>query len=259
MRLGGERAFDPLISRSDAKIRHAGRSLVLAAARDKQKSNQQPVSAKRKRKSMKLVVVLLASSVILCGCAPWPPHQSKMQRHLAENKDAFLALESMIAATQYERVSVSFPSRVRADRSLSGALGYEYLDEADEWLHQFSTAKIMSVSYRGNYFMFTPSGPERNDGSLVEINYLHDSNPLDELRQCLPEHEKIRCGICVVPIDGHWWLRYRWFPDESAPEASRSRNAGEISSEQYSETIDLAMSNCWDSGMTKMGYELTGS
>ncbi len=74
------------------------------------------------------------------------------------------------------------------------------------------------------------------------------------IMECVDDFAEIDCGWCKVSIDGNYWIRYQWYPNDPDPSASQARDDGEISWEEWEARNEAAQNACLRKGLAEQGY-----
>lgn len=73
-------------------------------------------------------------------------------------------------------------------------------------------------------------------------------------KECINDFQEIECGWCKVTVDENLWIRYGWWPDDPDPAATRARDKGEISWDEWERRNDDALQKCEAQGLLEQGY-----
>lgn len=219
-----------------------------------------------------LLLATLQAIVFAAGCSRWPPDHKNLTDRFFENRSAFEKLESKILSTNYDRVTGGCV--LNSDRELvhtrvtlywteidpvSGELAYKRESiQSEEWNELFCAAIVWSVQqYDGIVSLGFGSGMPLGE-KFVGASYVHSEEQLSDRKACLPEHKKLECGLCAVPLDDAWFIEYWWTPDDILPDEYSMMIDGELSEEDYWSQFEQELKRCRVEGYQAIGYDTTG-
>lgn len=197
--------------------------------------------------------------LFVSACNSWPPYETKARKHFDENRESFEQLAEKMRGTDYWRVSMHGQAGVKVTPSADGVYEDQFIiDDDPEWRELLvSVGMFMVLQQDGAVWTDSGSGMWGDkENQMGHSGFTHDPNLLDEFKICQPAFEDIPCGRCAVPLEDDWFIHYRWFPEYFSKAEWDSYLEGEISLEEYSESMDKANRQCHIDGYTEMGYDI---
>lgn len=201
-----------------------------------------------------LLFVLMSVS----ACNDWPPFEAEAHEHFEEHRDSFDRLSEKMRDTDYWRVSIRGDTGVRVTPRRDGDYSDQFtIDDDPEW-RELLDATGMFMVLQQNGAVWTDPGQFWSEGANLDGHngFSHNMEMLDEFKICEPEHKRVRCGRCLVPLEDGWSIYYIWYPEYFSKEERDSYLNGETSLEDYLESRDKAFDQCHIDGYTRMGYDL---
>ena len=200
--------------------------------------------------------LLFVVPLALCSCDSWPPYQDKATENFLDHRDSLEALETKFSSSKYISVSIAAGDNAIGRLEVEGGLSREFIDDDPEWASLFKEAQVTQIIRRDKAFVFAPSAPHSKDGRETEISYTHFFTEEPELKECKPEFEDLRCGVCGVRIESKWWIDYMWYPYPILEAEHQKYLDNQLPDEEYFEMQDAAIRECRIEGLTAIGYEI---
>ena len=204
---------------------------------------------------------------MLVACGKWPPYEAELVEKFKTHRETFETLQSKIEASDYFRVSqtgilgiprIKDSYDVIAEIEDGESVRREIIQEDREWEELFRRAGLFSVEYYDNAVILGFVGKLTVKNRYVVAEYVHSPEDRAELKSCQEKQRQLGCGLCAVDLDGDWFIRYWWTPDELVPGGFDRVLEGEITEDEYHAIFDEELAKCRLDGYTAIGYDTSG-
>ena len=202
---------------------------------------------------------------LLSGCEQWPPYEDELRENFTNNREAFDTLRTKIQGTEYIHLSMTgiygIPrfndsKHVVADMQGEDHIEQEIIENDPEWDDLFLAANVFAVAQHENVVTLRFIGALENKKRTTHAEYVCGVEQGESRKPCLPEHEKLRCGLCSVDLEDGWFIEYWWSPEEVVPGGLDLLTNDEIPEEEYWELFDQNLKQCRIDGYKAIGYDL---
>lgn len=206
---------------------------------------------------------IFAAAVSACG--DWPPHGEGLTKYVSERKPQIEVLVAEFKSSDFGRVVCQpcFANKPLADWD---TVSYELIEgkwrkaenlRSREYAKMFQNAGVMSINRRstGEIELGIAAQSDHKNRDYVVQLFRDPGHMSSSIKECVEEFEEIDCGWCKVSIDDNFWIRYQWYLDDPDPNASRARDDGEISWDEWEARNDAAQDACLKRGLTEQGYD----
>lgn len=131
----------------------------------------------------------------------------------------------------------------------------DYIED-EEWGDLICQARIWSVEHFDGVVRFSFGSSIDQNEKTVFAEYVHNADLQNTRLPCVPEHKNIPCGLCSVPLDDEWYIEFWWSPEDIGDDELERVVAGEISDEEYRESINRDLAQCRIDGYAEIGYDM---
>ena len=200
----------------------------------------------------------------LSACGDWPPHGEGLTKYVGERKPQIEELVSEFENSGFGRIDCQpcFANKPETDWD---SVSYKFIEgkwkrtenpRSHEYAKMFRNAGVMSIFRRSSGAIeLGIAVPSDHKNQRYVVQLFHDPDHRSStLKECVADFEDIDCGWCKVSIDDNLWVRYQWYLDDPDPNASRARDDGEISWDEWEARNEAANDACLKEGLNEQGY-----
>lgn len=188
----------------------------------------------------------------------WPPGSDRLVEDWKTRRDDLEELRDIVAAGKFAAV-VTLGDFLDVRASDYSQVAIENIADAELMTRLLKASNINGIAHVGGIFTFVVQ-PRESAGNLSEyVNYVY-MHPIDA-KQCKEEFRDIPCGICDVPLNEDWSIRYTWssgrFEEEYLEGFARvyQNKDPSLSIEDVNAKREESRNVCMQSGLEEMGYD----
>lgn len=196
----------------------------------------------------------------------WPPMVGWAQENFRENRSSLEALESMLLASKYTKVSG--PGLTYGEYFLpDGTIHEERIEKKDAWLELFRKSTVFAVAAEDGYTAY-PTGLNPFSPDIVissqnyeevlasdeyqnmlfgTLTYIHDRESLQKPVPCDTSHRASKCGACTVDLAPNWMAYFTWSAASLTPSRIEEESDGSLTQDEIDTLSDEAYEACFAS------------
>ena len=190
----------------------------------------------------------------------WSPQSEALIQAFSAHQENLESLRTLMHDQRL--ISVWLLDDIFLATSIDGTrVAKEDIENLDQWADLMARTNVVSILRESELGIvsFALLPPHTTPGRNETVDY-HFNHPIPA-KPCSDSFSEIACGVCDVPMEGNWFVRFSWTTGEFETEYQENftkvfqdENSG-LTHEETVQDLSSSRKECKLSGLRKMGYK----